>query len=88
MDNIFTYYFISTFVEARGASGHVMHTLVFLFKQKIIARDHRSRHPQTLTICCISIDGDIIIQMNLSNNVVNFTKGIRDRNGRKSIQKY
>ena len=27
-----------------------------LFKQKIIARDHRSRHSQTL--CCIWIDGD------------------------------
>ena len=51
--------------EARGASGHVIHTLVFFFKQKIIVRDHRSRHPQTLSICCILIDGDII-QMNFS----------------------
>ena len=58
--------------ETRGASVHVTHvTLVFFSnKQKIIARDHRSRHPQTLTIsiCCILIDGDahIITQMNFS----------------------
>ena len=25
--------------ETRGASGHVIHTLVFLFKQKIIGHD-------------------------------------------------
>ena len=52
--------------EARRASGHVLHMLVFFFKQKIIACDYRSRRSQTFSICCILIDGDNIIQMNFS----------------------
>ena len=45
--------------ETRGASGCVIHTLVFFFKTK-------SRHPQTLSMWCILIDGDII-QMNVGD---------------------
>ena len=65
-------YFISTFVEAHSRNTwsvrpcYIYASLLFFFKQKIIARDHRSQHPQTLSICCILIDGDIIIQMNFS----------------------
>ena len=70
MDNIFIYYFISIFVEAHSRSTWSVRPCYtyasLLFKQKIIARDHRSRHPQTLSICCVLIDGDIVIQMNFS----------------------
>ena len=65
MDNIFVNYFISTFVEARSRntwSVRPCYTYASLLSQ---TKDHRSRHPQTLNICCILIDGDII-QMNFS----------------------
>ena len=46
---------------------------LLLFKRKIIARDHRSRHPQTGLFCCVLIDGDahIIIKMNFSRFIRN-----------------